>query len=81
METMNLLSSRKSIRKYTGEPISDQQLQTILKAAMLRRSVGQGTTISIFRSSPINNCWPPSTKTRRKGLEIPPCIRSMARRC
>lgn len=33
METMRTITSRKSIRSYTGESISDSDLQTVLKAA------------------------------------------------
>ena len=33
METMSTITSRRSIRSYTGEGISDSDLQTVLKAA------------------------------------------------
>lgn len=33
MDTMNTITSRKSVRSYTGEKISQSDLQTILKAA------------------------------------------------
>lgn len=33
MNTMETICTRKSIRSYTGEPITEEQLQTILKAA------------------------------------------------
>lgn len=41
MDTMNTLYSRKSIRTYTGEKISDQELNEILKAAQAA-PVGMG---------------------------------------
>ncbi|MCD7972867.1 MAG: nitroreductase family protein [Candidatus Azobacteroides sp.] len=33
METMKVINNRKSVRSYTGEKISEDELQTILKAA------------------------------------------------
>lgn len=33
MDTISALTSRRSIRKYTGEKLTDEQLNTILKAA------------------------------------------------
>lgn len=33
METFDTLYSRKSVRSYTGEPVSDEELKAILKAA------------------------------------------------
>lgn len=34
METVDAIFSRRSIRRYTGQPISDQQINTLLRAAM-----------------------------------------------
>ena len=34
METMEAIRTRRSVRKFTGEPISRSQLQTLLEAAM-----------------------------------------------
>ncbi len=34
METLDAIFSRRSIRKYTSEPVSDQQINTLLRAAM-----------------------------------------------
>lgn len=35
MEMMNLLHNRRSVRKYTGEAVTDEQIQMILKAGLL----------------------------------------------
>ena len=40
MDTMQALFSRRSIRKFTTEPVSEQALQSILEAAMSAPSAG-----------------------------------------
>lgn len=42
MNTIDAIMSRRSIRKFTNEAISDEQLQTILAAAMNAPSAGDG---------------------------------------
>lgn len=38
--TMNEIYSRRSIRKYTDEPVTDEQVKTLLRAAMYAPSAG-----------------------------------------
>jgi len=40
MDTIEALLTRRSIRKFTNKPVTDDQLQTILKAAMYAPSAG-----------------------------------------
>ncbi|MBD3286499.1 nitroreductase family protein [candidate division WOR-3 bacterium] len=37
---MNAIFTRRSIRKYTGQPVSDELIQTLLRAAMAAPSAG-----------------------------------------
>ena len=39
---MKAILERRSIRKYTGEPVSDEDLRDLLKAAMAAPSAGNG---------------------------------------
>lgn len=40
MDALTALMSRRSIRTYTGEPVADEQVETILRAAMAAPSAG-----------------------------------------
>lgn len=40
MECIDAIMSRRSIRQYSGEPVSDADLQTVLRAAMAAPSAG-----------------------------------------
>lgn len=40
MEAIEAIVSRRSIRKYTGEPVSDELIETVLHAAMAAPSAG-----------------------------------------
>jgi len=40
MDDLNMILSRQSIRKYTREPVKDDQIDTLLKAAMSAPSAG-----------------------------------------
>lgn len=40
MEALDCIMTRRSIRKFSGEPLSDEQTQTILRAAMAAPSAG-----------------------------------------
>jgi nitroreductase len=42
MNTIKAIMTRRSIRKFTAEPVSDQQIKTILEAAMNAPSAGDG---------------------------------------
>jgi nitroreductase len=57
MELMQAIFNRRSIRKYTGERISDEQLQLLLKAAMYAPSAvnKQPWHFIVFRDTQIKN--------------------------
>ena len=40
MDALEAIMSRRSIRNYTGEPVTDEQIETILRAAMAAPSAG-----------------------------------------
>ncbi len=40
MDALEAIMSRRSIRKYTGEPVPAEQIETVLKAAMAAPSAG-----------------------------------------
>jgi nitroreductase len=40
MDCMDALMSRRSIRNYTAEPVTDEQIETLLRAAMAAPSAG-----------------------------------------
>jgi nitroreductase len=40
MDDLNMILSRRSIRKYTREPVNEDQIETLLKAAMSAPSAG-----------------------------------------
>lgn len=40
MDALHAIHTRRSIRKFTGEPVTEEQLETLLKAAMTAPSAG-----------------------------------------
>ncbi|GAF14583.1 nitroreductase [Bacillus sp. JCM 19046] len=46
-ETLSVLSSHQSIRNYTSDPVSDEQLKAIIKAAQSAPTWGNGQQLSV----------------------------------
>ena len=54
MELIQMMQNRRSVRKYTGEPVGEEALKKVVQAGLLSES-GKGlsaTTISISSPAP-----------------------------